>query len=55
MKEYKIITSHTPIEIGQLVSQALKDGWQLIGGVSTTAFLKEVVVYQIVYSQALVR
>lgn len=55
MKEYKVITHHTPPEFGQLVSKALKEGWQLIGGVSTTAVLKETGVYQIVYSQALAR
>ncbi len=55
MKEYKVITSHTPIELELLVSQALKDGWNLIGGISTNAVPKEVGVYQMLYSQALAR
>ena len=55
MKEYKVITDHTPPEFAQQVSQAIKEGWQLIGGVSTIAVLKEAGVYQMVYSQALVK
>lgn len=55
MKEYKVITDHTPPEFAQKVSQAMKEGWQLIGGVSTIAVLKEAGVYQIVYSQALAK
>ena len=55
MKEYKVITSYSPIEFGQLVTQTINDGWQLVGGVSTTAVPKEAGVYQMVYSQALAR
>ncbi len=55
MKEYKVITHHTPPEFALQVSQALKEGWQLIGGVSITAVLKEAGVYQMVYTQALAK
>jgi hypothetical protein len=44
-----------PPEFANLVSQALKEGWQLVGGVSTTSVLKEPGVYQMVYTQALTK
>lgn len=55
MKEYKVITHHAPPEFANLVSQALKEGWQLVGGVSTTSVPKEAGVFQMIYSQALAR
>ena len=55
MREYKVITHHAPPEFAQQVSQALKEGWPLIGGVSTTAVLKEAGIYQMVYTQALTK
>ncbi len=55
MKEYKVITHHAPPEFAQQVSKELQDGWQLIGGVSITAVLKEAGVYQTIYSQALAK
>ncbi len=48
MEENKVITHYAPTEFAQQISQALKEGWQLIGGVSTTAVLKETGVYQMV-------
>jgi hypothetical protein len=55
MKEYKVITHQAPPEIANLVNQALKEGWQLIGGVSITSVPKEAGIFQIIYSQALAR
>lgn len=55
MKNYKVITHHAPPDFAQQVSQALKEGWQLVGGVSTTAVLKEPGVYQMLFTQALAK
>lgn len=55
MKEYKVITHHAPPEFAQQVSQALKEDWKLIGGISSTAVLKEPRVYQMIYTQALAK
>ena len=51
MKEYKVITHHAPPEFATLVSQALKEGWQLVGGVALTSVLKQEGVYQLVFAQ----
>ncbi|MEN5306128.1 DUF1737 domain-containing protein [Chryseobacterium cucumeris] len=55
MKEYQIITHQAPPEFAKLVNQALKEGWQLIGGISTTAVPKDENTYQIFFSQALAK
>jgi hypothetical protein len=55
MKEHKVITHQVPPDFAQQVHLALNEGWQLVGGVSTTAILKESGVYQMFYTQALSR
>ena len=56
MKEYKIISSHLPNEFTKLVSDALKEGWQLVGGVSVYVVPTSMEgVYQNIYTQALAK
>jgi len=55
MKEYQVITHPTPPEFVNLVNRALKEGWQLVGGISTIAVPKDENTYQILFSQALAR
>ena len=55
MKEYKVITNSLPLEFANLVNQALIEGWQLVGGVSTTSVPKGGGLSQIIFSQALAR
>lgn len=55
MKEYQVISHLTPPEFFKLINQALKEGWQLVGGVSSLLIPKNDGTYQIFYSQALAR
>lgn len=55
MKEYQVISHMTPPEFHKLISQALSEGWQLVGGVSSLLIPKNDGNYQVFYSQALAR
>ena len=55
MKEYKVISAYTTLELGKIVSIELKDGWELVGGVTTTSIPALSEFYKTIYSQALAR
>jgi hypothetical protein len=41
MREYMVIKDNSPEEFSKLVTEALNNGWDLVGGLSTTCYINE--------------
>jgi hypothetical protein len=50
-----VIKDSSPEEFSKLVTEALNNEWDLVGGLSTTCYINEKRVKQIIYSQSLIK
>ena len=55
MREYMVIKDSSPEEFSKLVTEALNNGWDLVGGLSTACYINTERVKQIIYSQSLIK
>jgi hypothetical protein len=56
MMIYDILTAATAQDLAKLVNQAIRDGWQPLGGVSSTLIDYESVTFRIEkYAQAIIK
>ncbi len=50
-----VIKDSSPEEFSKLVTEALNNGWDLVGGLSTACYINTERVKQIIYSQSLIK